>query len=152
MFLYRKSSQTSLWVFKHLCSLLPERTSVLVSIALVRLWGCLNCQECASLTGVVTSMKILACPWLSPSPMNLGTGKDFKQQRSTCRVHVSVALKGMESNLNWVSQDLLSMWHRFTPWPLHLIWEVGVMPYVMTCIYSVLNIYSNYRLEPVRLS
>lgn len=57
------------------CSLLSEKTSVQVSITAVRLWGCPTCQECASLTGVVTSMKTLDSPWLSQLPMNSDTGK-----------------------------------------------------------------------------
>lgn len=38
-------------------------------------------------------MKILAYPWLSPLLTSWGTGNEFKQQRCTCRVHVSLSLK-----------------------------------------------------------
>ena len=64
------------------CSLLSEKTSVRVSITAVRPWGCPTCQECASLTGVVTSMKTLDSPWLSQLPMNSDTGKGPRKLRS----------------------------------------------------------------------
>ena len=92
-----------LWVPTHLCSLLSEKTSVLVSIAPVRLWVCPTCRECASLTGVVTSMKILDSPWLSQLPMSLDTGKGPRKLRSLPHVHASVSVEGMEGNLNRVS-------------------------------------------------
>lgn len=69
-----------LWVPTHLCSLLSEKTSVLVSIALVRRWVYPTCQECASLTGVVTLMKILDSPWLSQLRMSSDTGKEPGKQ------------------------------------------------------------------------
>lgn len=75
-----------LWEPIHLYSLLSEKTSVLVSIAPVRLWVCPTCQECASLTGAVTSMKTLDSLWLSQLPMSLDTGKGPRKLRSPCHV------------------------------------------------------------------
>lgn len=63
------------WAPIRLCSLLSEKTSVLVSIAPVRPWVCPTCRECVSLTAAVTSMKTRASRWRSRSPMSSDTGK-----------------------------------------------------------------------------
>ena len=93
----------------HPCSLLSEKTSVQVSITVVRLWGCPTCQECASLTGVVTSMKTLDSPWLSQLPMNSDTGKGPRKLRSSPSDHASVS--GCQENqiALWLENDFLNL-------------------------------------------
>lgn len=93
----------------HPCSLLSEKTSVQVSITAVRLWGCPTCQECASLTGVVTSMKTLDSPWLSQLPMNSDTGKEPRKLRSPSPDHASVS--GCQENqiALWLENHLLNL-------------------------------------------
>ena len=91
------------------CSLLSEKTSVQVSITAARLWGCPTCQECASLTGVVTSMKTLDSPWLSQLPMNSDTGKGPRKLRSSPSDHASVS--GCQENqiALWLENDFLNL-------------------------------------------
>lgn len=76
------------WPPVHLRSLLSGKTSVPVSTAPARPWVCLTCQECASLTEAVTSMKTRAFLWLSPLPTSLDTGKGPRKPRSR-HVHAS---------------------------------------------------------------
>ena len=90
------------------CSLLSEKTSVRVSITAVRPWGCPTCQECASLTGVVTSTKTLDSPWLSQLLMNSDTGKGPRKLRPPPD-HASVS--GFQENqiALWLENHLLNL-------------------------------------------
>lgn len=75
---------------------------MLASIAPVRRWVCLTCQECASLTAVVTSMKTPASLSLSRSPMSSDTGKRPRKPRSPHRVHASISdRRGSGKHLKW---------------------------------------------------
>ena len=93
----------------HPRSLLSEKTSVQVSITAARLWGCPTCQECASLTGVVTSMKTLDSPWLSQLPMNSDTGKGPRKLRSPPPDHASVSGCQKSQVAFWLENYLLNL-------------------------------------------